>query len=260
MAATAGPSLCALVPTLDEAERLPELLARLRSGADDDRADEVIVADGGSSDGTRSVAAAGGARVLLAPRGRGTQLARGAAQASAELLLVLHADCLPRPGALAALRRAFDDPRLDFAAMRQRIDDPGTLFRAIERASSLRSGLLGIVYGDCGLCVRRSAYEGAGGFRDLPLFEDLDLSRRLARRGRGRLVRDAELLVSARRWRREGPLRCTLRNWILTLAWLAGVAPERLARHYSPNGRGPGAAGSGRDQRSGASRPPSSSP
>jgi len=93
-------------------------------------------------------------------------------------------------------------------------------------------GLLGLVYGDCGLFVRRELYLDVGGFAELPLFEDLELSRRLRERCWPRTLHAARLRVSARRWRAEGVLRATLRNWIIQAAYLLGVRPGRLARFY----------------------------
>lgn len=242
--------LSAVVPTWNEEERLPLLLASLgfappgTQAASGQRADEVIVADGGSSDGTCEVASACGARVVTSSRGRGAQLACGARAAQGELLWFLHADVVVQPGSVEALRRAFEDPALQACGVRQRIDAPGIFFRCIAQAADLRVRL-GRVYGDSGLAVRRGAYDAAGGFRELPLFEDLDLARRLRAHGRIRLVEGALIRVSARRWRAEGALRRTLANWLLTLAWALGVAPERLARYYRPyppDDRSPGGA------------------
>ena len=222
------------VPTLDEERRLPRLLARLASGAPDDRADVVVVADGGSADRTRALAEDGGCLVVDAERGRGAQLAAGARRLDTALLLFLHADCLPEPGALAALRRALSGGTLVAAGMRQRVDAQGLFYRLVERAADRRTAR-GVVLGDAGLCARRDAYERAGGFAPLPLFEDVELCRRLRALGRVGLVREATLRVSARRWRAEGALRCTLRNRILWLAHAAGVPPRRLARLYRPH-------------------------
>jgi hypothetical protein len=161
-------------------------------------------------------------------------------------LAFLHADSLPRPGALAALRRIFDDPEVVACGMVQEIEATRGVYRAIERASSFRVRRLGQVYGDAGLTVRRRAYRAAGGYADQPVFEDLDLCRRLGALGRVVLADDARLAVSARRWEAEGVVRATARNWLLTLAWLLGVEPHRLARHYSGNPRGAAAAVGGR--------------
>lgn len=232
-----------VVPTWNERECLPLLLASLGLGpggrtdpgdAADDRPDEVIVADGGSRDGTRELAADLGAQVVSSARGRGTQLARGAAAAHSELLWFLHADVVVTTGSVRALRRAFEDRRLFACGVRQEVDAPARVYRWIERAANLRVRL-GRVYGDSGLAVRRAVYEAVGGFRDLPLFEDLDLSRRLRVHGRIGFVPEAVTRVSARRWRAEGAVARTVKNWALTGAFALGVAPERLERYYRPH-------------------------
>ena len=235
--APAHPTLGVVIPALDEAEALPGLLQRLLVGSEpNDLADEVVVVDGGSRDGTAAVARAGGARTVEAPRGRGTQLAAGARELGCELLFFLHADCRPARGTLTALRRAFEDEHLAAAGCAQRVEGEGWFYRAVERAADARVRR-GMVYGDSGLCARRSAYEAAGGFADLPLFEDVDLSRRLARLGAVRLVEGARLSISARRWEREGRLGATLRNWALRTAHALGADPRRLARLYRPHGQ-----------------------
>jgi len=226
------PRLSVIVPTWNECECLPTLAAALAAQF---VAHEWLVVDGGSEDGTAARAECLGATVVRAPRGRGQQLARGAELARGELLLFLHADASLGAGALDALCAAFDDPNLDAAGMHQVIDHPARFYRWVERAADARVRR-GWVYGDSALCVRRAAYEAAGGFRPVPLFEDLDLSRRLRSRGRITLVREATVVCSPRRWEREGRLRRTLKNWILTGLWFSGVAPERLARFYAPHG------------------------
>ena len=226
-------SLAVVVPTLNEAELLPRLLDRLSAGPREDRADRVIVSDGGSEDSTIDLARDRGACIATGECGRGRQLARGAREANEDLLLFLHADSLPAPGALRALRAAYDDPTVSVTAMRQRIEARGRFYRWVESAADARSRR-GVVYGDSGLGLRRAVYERIGGFRDLALFEDLDISRRLRERWRVHHVPAAELSISARRWKREGPLRTTVRNWILRAAYLAGRDPEHLARYYSP--------------------------
>lgn len=233
-------SLSVVVPTWNEREHLPRLLGSLGLGDDGpdtaERPDEVIVADGGSDDGTPELAAALGARVVRTERGRGTQLARGAAAARGELLWFLHADVVVAQGSLHALRRAFEDPRLFACGVRQEVDAAARVYRWIERAANLRVRL-GRVYGDSGLAVRRAVYEAVGGFRDLPLFEDLDLSRRLRVHGRIGFVPEAVTRISARRWRAEGAVTRTVKNWALTGAFALGVAPERLERYYRPQAR-----------------------
>jgi len=229
----AVPTLAVVVPVLDEAEELPGLLDSLcRPGAPEDGPDDVVIVDGGSRDGTLEVARAAGARTFEATRGRGSQLARGARETSCDVLVFLHADMRLEPGALASVRRAFRSPDVAVAGMRQVIEHPGRVYRTIEAAADRRVRR-GWVYGDSGLCIRREVYEAVGGFRtDLPLFEDLDLSRRLRRRVDARLLEDARLRLSPRRWERRGPVRQTIENRLLTLLWALGVHPRRLARFY----------------------------
>ncbi|MEM1449694.1 MAG: glycosyltransferase [Planctomycetota bacterium] len=231
-----GVGICAL----NEAETLPRLLARLLDPSDGtDRADLVVVADGGSTDGTPDLVRARGAVCLPTGRGRGLQL-RAAAERlleeGAEVLLFLHADSLPRLGALRSIRAALGpdgDRSCDAVAMAQVIDAPDRVYRWIERAADARANR-GMVYGDSGLAVRASLYRDAGGFRDLPLFEDVDLSKRLRRMTRIQVLEDAELVISARRWQEEGVLRCTTRNWILRGLFECGVPPAALERLYRP--------------------------
>ncbi|MBI5434532.1 MAG: TIGR04283 family arsenosugar biosynthesis glycosyltransferase [Planctomycetes bacterium] len=228
---TLGVAICAL----DEQRALPRLLERLKRGESDDRADAIVVADGGSRDRTVELARDAGARVLVCERGRGTQLAAAARQLETDVLVFLHADCVPAPGALARLREAFEEHELAVAAFAQRVEAPGLFYRLVERAANVRVRGFGLVYGDSGLVVRRELYEQVGGFRPLVLFEDVEFSRRLRRVARARLVANAELVVSARRWQREGALRATLRNWMLMAAFLAGADPARLVRRYPPH-------------------------
>jgi rSAM/selenodomain-associated transferase 2 len=224
--------LSVVVPTWNEAANLPRLAESL---AAQEEAHEWVVTDGGSTDGSAEAAERLGARVVRGPRGRGAQLARGARAARGELLLFLHADARLAPGALASLARAFADPRVIATGMRQVIEHEARFYRWIERAANRRVAL-GWVYGDSGLCVRRAAYEAVGGFRELAVFEDIDLSARLRRTGRIALVETAEIACSPRRWENEGRVRRTVKNWILTTLWAAGVDPARLARFYPPPG------------------------
>lgn len=238
-------TLSVVVPTLDEAPSLPALLTSLRG---EGAPEEVLVVDGGSADGTRALAREHGARVLRTERGRGAQLARGAAASVGELLLFLHADTRLAPDTLPALRRAFEDPGRIATGMQQSVEHPARFYRIVEAAADARVRR-GWVYGDSGLCVRRAAYDAVGGFRDVELFEDLDLSRRLRRRGRVELAAGARLIVSARRWESEGRLRRTFVNWALTAAFLAGVPARRLVRYYPPRAAAPREAREAREDR-----------
>lgn len=226
------PRLSIVVPALDEAAAIGQLLADLAPLLGTGQEDEIVVVDGGSSDATAAIAAAAGARVVGAARGRGVQLRAGAAAAGGDWLLFLHADVRVSRLALAlALDRVAADRRDEAHWFRLAIDGQGVALRVVERAANLRSRLLGLPYGDQGLLVHRALYDAVGGFDAVPLMEDVALVRRLGRAGR--LVEiHASLVVSARRWQRDGVLRRTLRNQGILLRWLLGASPERLAERY----------------------------
>ena len=219
-----------VIPTLDEAARLPRLLRDLQALS---VPHEIIVADGGSMDGTPGAAVALGACVVRAHRGRGRQLAAGAAAAKGEWLLFLHADARLTPAALRAAEATLDRPETAAAAWPLAIDGTGAWLRWIERAAALRWRLTGLAYGDQGLLVRRSLYDAVGGYPETRIMEDVVLMRRLARHARVERL-SAPILADPRRWRREGRVRGTLRNALLITLFLAGVTPDRLARWYRP--------------------------
>ena len=217
------------MPTLDAGETLPTALAAL-AGVDLIR--EVIVADGGSCDNTAAMARAGGAHLVAAPRGRGSQLAAGAAAARAPWLLFLHADCRLEPGWAAAARAFMAAPQAASRAgyFRLRLDAAGNAARRLERVVAWRCRVLGLPYGDQGLLIARGLYDAVGGFAAIPLMEDVDLARRL---GRCRLAPIAcACLASARRYDRHGYWRRPLRNLMCLSLYFAGVAPRHIARLY----------------------------
>ena len=217
----------AVIPTLNEVQTLPGLLADLgRVAAPLD----VVVADGGSTDGTLAAAAAAGVRGIAAGRGRAAQMNAGARAARGEWLLFLHADCrLPPLARRVLLAAVVDVPELDAAVFRFAIDLPPRWKRFIELGQTLRQALYGLPYGDQGLLVRRSLFEGVGGFPELPLLEDVALLRALRRRTRVRTL-PAALVTSGRRYRRDGVVRTWLKHTGIIFLYLAGVSPRRLAR------------------------------
>ncbi len=170
--------LAVIVPTLDERENLDRHLPRILA-----LGDELVVSDGGSSDGTVEAARRHGARVVEGDRGRGIQLNRGAAASDAEILLFLHADSLPPPGAAAAIRQAVAGGA-EGGAFRVRFEGDGLWTRLGSRLVNLRTRLTRLPLGDQGQFVTRAVFEELGGYRDWPILEDLDFARRLRRRGR----------------------------------------------------------------------------
>jgi rSAM/selenodomain-associated transferase 2 len=223
--------LSIVIPTLNAAADLGATLAALAEA----RADrtEIVLADGGSRDRTAALAEATGARVVAAPRGRGMQLAAGAAAAGGNWLLFLHADTVLPPGWTEAVREFAHDPanaqRAGYFAFRLDDDDPRA--RRLERAVAWRCRRLALPYGDQGLLIGRALYDAVGGFRPLPLMEDVDLVRRL---GRDRLAAlPVAAVTSAARYRRDGYWRRPLRNLTCLSLYFLGLPPERIARLYA---------------------------
>jgi GT2 family glycosyltransferase len=155
----------------------------------------------------------------------------GAAHASGEVLLFLHADCALESGALEDAEILLDRRGVTAGCFTMVVRDQGRLFHCIESCATLRARFTGIVYGDQGLFLRRDDFKSSGGFPPLALMEDLFFSRKLRQQGRI-LVSRRRIFVSPRRWQRNGLVRQSLRNWLLTGLAMAGIHPDRLAAFY----------------------------
>jgi rSAM/selenodomain-associated transferase 2 len=227
-------TLSIVVPVLDEAAALPAFLAHLARTCP---AAEVIVVDGGSGDGSPEIVRrAAGVRLVRSGRGRARQMNAGAAVARGDALLFLHADTRLPPGAAEAIARALADHAVAYGRFDVRFDSPRPAFRVIAALMNLRSRLSGVSTGDQGLFLRRATFEAAGGFADIPLMEDVELSRRLKRRGRPAALR-LRVTTAARKWEREGVARTVALMWALRFLYFAGASPARLHRWYYAPGR-----------------------
>lgn len=217
-----------VVPALDEEAHLPHLLADLSGLALEH---VLLVVDGGSRDGTVPAARAGGAEVMRSRGGRARQMNAGARLLRSRWLLFLHADSRLGNEALRAVEAHVRDDRPEAGYFGLRIDHPHVHYRIIERGQRVRERLLGLVYGDQGLLIRRELLFEAGPYPDEPIMEDVILNRRL--RGAGRLLRlPATVSTSPRRYEEEGRLRAWLRNVGLMSRFMAGADPVRLAARY----------------------------
>ncbi|MFI5328034.1 MAG: TIGR04283 family arsenosugar biosynthesis glycosyltransferase [Candidatus Rokuibacteriota bacterium] len=221
--------LAIVIPALDEAANLARLLPDL---ARDCPGAEIVVVAGGSRDETATVVArAPGPRLLASARGRALQMNHGARAAGGDALLFLHADTRLPGGAARAIEGALADPGVVGGRFDVRFDNERALFRVIAWFMNTRSRASGICTGDQAIFVRRADFEAVGGYPEIPLMEDIELTRRLKRRGRLRALR-LRVTTSARKWEREGPLRTIGLMWALRFLHFCGVAPARLHRWY----------------------------
>jgi rSAM/selenodomain-associated transferase 2 len=219
--------LSVIVPALNEEDRIGAAV----SSAWEAGADEVIVADGGSRDATAERARASGARVIAARRGRASQMNAGAAAARGDAYLFLHADSILPRDARTRVAEALAAPEVGGGAFRMRIHRAGIWWRVATALAQARAHWWSITLGDQGIFVRREVFEDLGGFRELPILEDLDLVDRLRNRALFRVSR-SEVRSSARRWEQRGVLRTSLVNaWIL-FRYKCGARPEDLASLY----------------------------
>ncbi|HEV2303212.1 MAG TPA: TIGR04283 family arsenosugar biosynthesis glycosyltransferase [Stellaceae bacterium] len=222
-------SLSVVIPALDAGETIAGLVAALAGSR---LIGEIVVVDGGSRDESAALAAAAGARVVDAPRGRGTQLAGGAAAADGEWLLFLHADCRLEAGWEEAVERFLAMPgaagRAGYFTLA--LDESAPAARRLERIVAWRCRFFALPYGDQGLLIARRLYEGVGGFRPLPLMEDVDLARRLGPRRLAPI--GARIVASARRYRAGGYWRRPARNLFCLGLYFLGLSPARIARLY----------------------------
>jgi rSAM/selenodomain-associated transferase 2 len=225
--------LSIVVPTLEEAAGIGAALESLQLARR--QGHELIVADGGSADATRTIATPLADRVIEAPRGRALQMNAGAEAATGDALLFLHADTILPEGGIDAVLAA-----LDAGALWGRfdVDIAGThwMLPMIATMMNLRSRLTGIATGDQAIFVRREAFVSAGGFPPIALMEDIALSRALKRLGRPACLRQ-RVITSGRRWDRHGVWRTILLMWRLRLAYFLGADPARLAAQYRLHGR-----------------------
>lgn len=223
-----------IIPTLNEETWIPGTLLSARDAG----ADEVIVTDGGSGDGTREAAQGAADAVIVASPGRARQMNAGAKVATGEVLLFLHADTTLPPGSIDAVRDALAREEVAGGGFRVRLgvsrDAPfarRTALRITGRMINLRSRVFRSFTGDQAIFLRRDLFDRSGGYPEIPLMEDVELSRTMKRSGKTVLL-PVRIVTSARRWEAHGTARTILRMWSLRIAYRLGMSPSLCARLY----------------------------
>ncbi len=224
--------LSIIIPCLNEADGIADMLAALAPLRA--RGAQVIVVDGGSTDGTATLAAAHADKVVCAPRGRARQMNAGAAGAGGQVLLFLHADCRLPPGADGLITDGLRRAQKTWGRFDVELDSNSAMLRAVAMLMNLRSRITGVSTGDQGLFVTRTLFEAAGGFPQIPLMEDVAFTKLLKRYSRPLNLRH-RMRVSGRRWEKHGVLRTVLLMWRLRWQYWRGADPQKLARDYAPH-------------------------
>lgn len=225
---TAPYDISIVIPTLSDDAALVSVLSSVRHWPRQPR--EIIVADGASNPAVRAACARYAARWLPSVPGRGTQLMKGAARASGSVLWFVHADTCPDAGSIEAIIESVDSGALGGCLTFRFNGRPRPIKSLLEQCIAWRVRF-GVPYGDQGLYVTREAFDVCGGFASTPLFEEVALVKALRRQGRFDVLK-LPILVSDRRWQRDGWVKRTLSNRLLALGFAMGVSPARLARWY----------------------------
>jgi rSAM/selenodomain-associated transferase 2 len=231
-AATETLRLSVIVPALNEGTAITTTLMALQPLRT--RGHQVIVVDGGSHDLTVELSRPLADRVMQAKAGRATQMRAGADVADGSLLWFLHADTIAPENADRLIAQALRLAPTGWGRFDVQLSQTRPLLKCVAWMMNQRSRLSGIATGDQGIFVRRRLYDDVGGFPEIPLMEDIAISRALRRHGRPASIRQP-LVSSPRRWLAHGVFRTILHMWALRLAYFLGVSPERLAACYAPH-------------------------
>jgi rSAM/selenodomain-associated transferase 2 len=216
------------MPVINEAKALRDTLGSIHLTSDE----ELIVVDGGSTDDTLSIANKFTDKVFSAKTGRASVMNYGAEQAEGEILLFLHADCILPVQGFTIIRETLKVKGTVAGGFYISIDQQGPGFRLIEYMANVRARVTSLVYGDQGMFLRKAIFDRVGGFKDMQLMEDIEISRKLNRLGRIAFVKPP-IKASPRRWVKEGAFYTTFRDWSIAFSYaFLGVTPEKLIKYY----------------------------
>ncbi|XXJ18974.1 TIGR04283 family arsenosugar biosynthesis glycosyltransferase [Desulfovibrio caledoniensis] len=234
--ATSACSISVIIPVFGESAIISQTVRQVRASAPG-REVEIVVADGGPGHATLAALDVPGVTGVRCPPGRGVQMNAGAAVATGDILLFLHADTRLPDGWPEAVDRVFNntDYRVRAGAFSLAVDSPRVSLAVVAWFANLRSRFERVPYGDQAPFMDAALFRELGGFAPIPIMEDVDLFRRLRRLGEPVTILKERVLTSPRRWEKDGVVRRTLGNWRLRLRYALGAAPEDLARSYRPD-------------------------
>lgn len=225
------PELSVIIPVYNEGAAINDAISHLLHVMSGSSA-EIIVVDGDSRRSTVDKISFNGVKTTVGPKGRGPQMNAGAALADGDILLFLHADTILPDDAADHIRSSCSGRDYAGGAFRLGIDSAKPVYRLIEKMVSIRSRVTRIPYGDQGIFIKKQVFYAMGGFKNIPIMEDIDLMLRI-RKKRGKIILlPSRVKTSPRRWEKEGVLVCTLRNWVLSLLFLMGTDPKALKKYY----------------------------
>lgn len=217
-----------IMPVMNESEDLRSTLKHLHLSPNE----ELIIVDGGSSDDTMAIASDFTDNVFQTKTGRASVMNYGVKRASGNLLLFLHADCILPENGFRMIREILNNNNIAAGAFRLGINSPGLRFRLIEVVANLRSRIAGLLYGDQGIFMRKETFNKVGGYANIPLMEDIEISGKLKNTGKLALV-EPPIKASPRRWIEEGALHTTFRDWFIAFSYsFLKTPPERLMKYY----------------------------
>jgi rSAM/selenodomain-associated transferase 2 len=228
------PKFSIIVPVLHEAERINDLIGHLRQ-LDPEKSSEIIVVDGAPEKDTLQAIYDDRITKISADKGRAKQMNAGAFVAKGNILIFLHADTELPISALKRMNAFVNRNEFVGGAFDLGIKSEKIIFKVIAFLGSLRSRLNGIPYGDQIIFIRRGYFNEIGGYKDIPLMEDVELMRRIKRSGRKIFISRDRAMTSPRRWEEEGVIFCILRNWTLQILYFLGVSPHKLVKFYKSN-------------------------
>ena len=221
-----------IIPVLNEPKNINILLEYLKLFEENF---EIIVVEGNSKRETIAKIRNKDIKILISEAGRGRQMNTGAASAGGEILIFLHADTRLPVTALDCIRHALQEKQYVGGAFDLGIRSDNLIFKVIAKCASLRSRLTRTPYGDQAIFIRKDYFNRIGGYKEIPIMEDVELMQRIKKRGDKIYIFSERVFTSPRRWEKEGIIYCTLRNWIIIILYLIGISPDKLARYYGRN-------------------------